>query len=259
LVTGASSGIGAEIARRLAERGLGVTLVARRKERLDRLASELSGSCRVRSEVIAADLTDPSAREEVVKGLAKEGLEVDVLINNAGFSTTGPVKGADHRRESELVRLNCEAVVDLTTLVLPDMVDRARGAILNVSSGAAFLPMPGQASYAASKAFVLSYSQALRAELRGSGVTVCALCPGPVPTEFNSTAGFGVGEAEAAAPRSLWVSAEQVARGKAVVIPGLVNRVALAASRMAPRSFVTAVVARQHPALRRPDSSAASV
>jgi short-subunit dehydrogenase len=258
VVTGASSGIGADIARELAKRGLGVTLVARRAERLKSLADDLAAAHQVRTEIISADLTDPGARVDLLPIVEERGLTPEVLINNAGFSTTGPVYRAQHTREMALVRTNVEAVVDLCTLFLPGMVDRRRGAVLNVASTAAFQPLPGQASYAASKAFVLSYTQAVRAEVRPKGVTVTALCPGPVDTEFAETAGFGEGEAESALPRFMWLPSAQVAKagidgldqGRSVVIPGPANRVSAYLAHLAPRSLVTAILARQHPSLK---------
>ncbi|MHB1776704.1 MAG: SDR family NAD(P)-dependent oxidoreductase [Acidimicrobiales bacterium] len=260
LVTGASSGIGAEIAGLLAARGHGVTLVARRRERLEAVAGELAGRHGVRAEVITCDLADADARTALVGGLDERRLVVDVLVNNAGFGTAGPVAAADRRRELELVRTDVEAVVDLCTLLVGGMVARGRGAVLNVASTAAYQPIPGQAAYAAAKAFVLSYTEALRAEVRRKGVTVTALCPGPVATEFNQVAGVSDDEAAAALPRVLWVSAAAVARAavdglerdRAVVVPGLANRLGAVAGHLAPHSVVLPLLAGRHPALRRP-------
>jgi short-subunit dehydrogenase len=259
LVTGASSGIGADMARELARRGHNIALVARREDLLKRLADELATQHNVRTEVIAADLTDPAARADLTTTLGERDLEVDVLVNNAGFSTTGPVANADRARELAMVRTDVEAVVDLCTLVLPGMVERKRGAILNVASTAAFQPLPGQAAYGASKAFVLSYTQALRGETRGTGVTVTALCPGPVKTGFEEVAGFTDQEVEGAVPKFMWVAAAEVAkaaidgldRGRAVVIPGTPNRVAAYMAHMTPRQLLVPIMARQHPALKR--------
>jgi len=258
LVTGASSGIGAELARELARRGHGVTLVARRGDRLADLAAELADTCHVRAETIAADVTQPEARAGLLEATGDRGLSVDVLVNNAGFSTTGPVHRSDRGREMAMIRTDVEAVVDLCSLVLPGMVERRRGAVLNVASTAAFQPLPGQAGYAACKAFVLAYSQAARAELRGTGVTLSALCPGPVKTEFAETAGFTQEEAEHSLPRFMWLSAAQVARsgvdgldrGRAVIIPGVANRVGAQVARTTPRPLLLPLLARQHPALR---------
>ena len=264
VVTGASSGIGREIARRLAGRGHGLTLVARREERLRALAGEVTAAHGVRAEVVAADLTDAAARRGVLDAVAAAGLVPSVLVNAAGLSTVGPVHRSDPDAELVMIRTDVEAVAHLCSLVLPGMVERGVGAVLNVASTAAFQPMPGQAGYAASKAFVVSYSQALRGELRGTGVTVTVLCPGPVETEFAVAAGFDPAEAEAALPRFMWISADDVAdaavdgleRGRALVIPGAANRAAALAARLAPRSLLVPIIARQHPGLReRPSGS----
>jgi short-subunit dehydrogenase len=259
LVTGASSGIGADLARQLAGRGHCVTLVARREDRLRALADELTVQHRVRAEVLAADLTGADARAALPGALADRGLTIEILVNNAGFSTTGPVAQADRERELALVRTDVEAVVDLTTLLLPGMVQRRRGAILNVASTAAFQPIPGQAAYAAAKAFVLAYTQALRAEVKSAGVAVSALCPGPVHTGFVEAAGFNEGEADSALPRFMWVPSSDVAkaaidglsRGRSVVIPGAPNRIAAGLAYLTPRPVLLPIIARQHPAMKR--------
>lgn len=261
LVTGASSGIGAEIARDLARRGHGLALVARRAQRLDDLAAELSGRHGVRVEVVPADLTDGDARERLGPTLADRGLTVDVLVNNAGFSTQGPVHRSDAAREVALVRTNIEAVVDLCSRLTPGMVERGRGAVLNVASTAAFQPLPGQAAYSASKAFVLTYTRALRAELAGTGVTATALCPGPVETEFSAVMNEGRGTYQAgdALPRIMWRPAPEVARagvegldrGRAVVIPGVANRAGALGARHTPHTLLMPLLARRHPGLRK--------
>jgi short-subunit dehydrogenase len=258
LVTGASSGIGADLARELAARRHGVTLVARREPRLTALAEELEKAHGVRAEVIALDLSDAAARATLPSTLAGRGLTVDVLVNNAGFSTTGPVHHSDRLREIALIRTDVEAVADLCAIFLPGMVERGRGAVLNVASTAAFQPLPGQAAYGASKAFVLSYSRSVRAELRGTGVTITALCPGPVKTEFAESAGFVKEEAESSLPKFMWLPAAEVARialagmeqDRAVVIPGFANRVAAQFGRNMPPQALAAFLARQHPALK---------
>ncbi len=262
LVTGASSGIGAEIARELARRGHGLTLVARREDRLKTLADEIAQSHRVRTEVIVADLADASSRAELPDRLEQRGLTADILVNNAGFTTMGPVARADHSAEVAMVRTNVEAVVDLCTLFVPGMVTRHRGAVLNTASTAAFQPLPGQAGYGASKAFVLSYGRALGAELRGKGVTVTTLCPGPVETGFAEAAGMTNEEASEALPKFMWVPAAEVAKaavdglaaGRAVVIPGLANRTAAALAHLAPKSLILPLLAQRHPSLQ-PDPS----
>jgi short-subunit dehydrogenase len=257
IVTGASSGIGADIARELARRGLGVTLVARRAERLKALAEELTDAHKVRAEVLTADLTDQAARSALPGEIAGRGLTVDVLVNNAGFSTVGPVHAGDRQRELNMVRTDVEAVVDLCTLFLPGMVERKRGAVLNVASTAAFQPIPGQAGYGACKAFVLSYSQGLQGELRGTGVTLTVLCPGPVKTEFDQVAGFGQ-SFDDMAPKMMVVAPEHVAaaavdgldRGRSVVIPGTANTVLAQVARLAPRSVLVPLMAQYYPVMR---------
>lgn len=258
LVTGASSGIGSDLARELAKRGHGVTLLARREARLTELAGELHTAYGVRCEVVALDLTDPVARGSLPDTLAQRGLSVDMLVNNAGLSTTGPVYRSDRAREMAMIRTDVEAVVDLCTIFLPGMVERGRGAVLNVASTAAFQPLPGQAGYGASKAFVLSYSRGVRAELRGTGVTLTALCPGPVATEFAEAAGFTKEESENSLPKFMWLPAAEVARSaiagleqdKGVVIPGIANRVGAGFARSMPQQALAAFLARQHPALK---------
>src|SRR5688572_12120972 len=258
LITGASSGIGVDLARELAKRGHGVTLVARREEPLRELAAELERTHRIRAEVATADLSDQAAREQLVGDIEKRGLMVEVLVNNAGFSTLGPVYKSDPDREIAMIRTDVEAVVHLCSVFLPGMVERGRGGVLNVASTAAFQPLPGQAGYGASKAFVLSYGQAVRTELRGTGVSVTTLCPGPVDTGFGETAGFTAEEAKKALPRFMWEDAAQVAKvgidglahGRAVAIPGLANRVGARFAHLAPRSVLLPLLARQHPGLK---------
>jgi short-subunit dehydrogenase len=258
IVTGASSGIGAEIARELAGRGLGVTLVARREDRLRELASSIASTSAVRTEVVTADLSDIDSRRALVATVAERGLTIDVLVNNAGLSTTGAVYRSDADREVAMIRTDVEAIAHLCSLVLPGMVERGRGAVLNVASTAAFQPLPGQAGYGASKAFVLSYSRAARAELRGTGVSMTVLCPGPVETEFAEAAGFSAEESEGALPKFMWVSASDVAKAavkgldkdKAVVIPGAPNRIGAAVAHLTPRRVLLPLLVRQHPSLR---------
>ncbi len=257
VITGASSGIGAQIARRLAARGMGLALVARRPAPLEALASELTSAHHVRAEVLAADLTDDAARAGIAADLADRDVVVDVLVNAAGFSTMGPVANSDRAREIAMVRTDVEAVVDMCSLFVPSMVERGLGAVLNVASTAAFQPIPGQAGYAASKSFVLSYTYALRGELAGSGVTATALCPGPVRTGFFEAAGIDESSVMSSLPSFMWVDAATVAavavdgldRGRAVVIPGAANKVAAGAAYLSPRSLLMSVLAKRHPAM----------
>ncbi|HXZ61830.1 MAG TPA: SDR family oxidoreductase [Acidimicrobiales bacterium] len=262
IVTGASSGIGAEIARQLARRNYGLTLIARREDRLRTLAEDLAHAHGVRAEVMAVDLTDADARAALPDKVDALGLTPDILVNNAGFSTMGPVHRADRARELAMVRTDVEAVLDLCTLFVPGMATRRRGAVLNTASTAAFQPLPGQAGYGASKAFVLSYSRALGAELRGAGVTVTALCPGPVESGFVEAAGMSDEEAAQTLPRFMWVPAEEVAAaavegldaGRSVVIPGAANRAAAGVAYLTPKALLLRFMAKSHPALRQPAS-----
>jgi len=257
LVTGASSGIGEEIAGLLAARGLGVTLVARSETKLRALADALASRHGVRAEVLPVDLTDAEARAELPGRVEELGLAVNVLVNNAGFSTMGPVYRSDPDRELAMIRTDVEAVVHLCSLFSPGMVDRRSGCILNVASTAAFQPVPGQAGYGASKAFVLSYSHAIREELRSRGVSVTALCPGPVETGFAEAAGIGDDEAAEAMPKAFWVSVAEVARvgvqgmddNRAVAIPGLPNKASAAFGWLSPRRVLLPLEAKRHPAL----------
>jgi short-subunit dehydrogenase len=256
LITGASSGIGADLARELAKRGHGVTLVARREDRLRELADEL-GALGVRAEVAAADLSDQAARERLVAEVSKRDLEVNVLVNNAGFSTMGPVHKSTADREIAMIRTDVEAVAHLCSAFVPGMVSRGAGAVLNVASTAAFQPLPGQAGYGACKAFVLSYTQALWQEVRGHGVTVTALCPGPVETGFAEAAGLTGDQAADALPRFMWVSSPDVAadaiagleKGRGLVIPGTPNRVAARFAYLSPRRLLLPMLASRHPSL----------
>ena len=250
LVTGASSGIGAEIARELAARGHGLTLVARREERLRELAKELSS---VRVEVEVCDLADEAARKRLYAVIAERGLTVEVLVNNAGFGTAGRMDKLDHEMEVRMVRTNIEAPVDLCMQYVPAMVARGRGGVLNLASTAAFQPLPRQATYAATKAFMLSYTETMHADLKGTGVSVTALCPGPVRTEFTQGAGLQVSEEKV--PAMFWTDAAEVARagvrglerGKRAVVPGRLNAIGAVAGRLAPRGVVLPLASRVTP------------
>lgn len=257
VVTGASSGIGADLARELAARGHGVTLVARREDRLRDLADELSAKVRV--EVIASDVSDPAARADLFAEVHRRGLTVDILVNNAGLGTIGPVVDSTPEAEIAQVRVNVEAVIDLSTRAAQLMVPRGTGAILNVGSTAAFQPFPGQAGYAATKAFVRSYTEALRAELDGSGVTVAALHPGPVRTEFLGVAGMDEKTFADAFPKFMWVPSRAVAKAgidalaadKGSAIPGLPNQISAKIFEVLPRRLLLPLLKSQHPALRK--------
>ena len=240
LVTGASAGIGRAFAFSLARRGMHVVLTARRAERLEALARLLRTEHGVQAEVVAADLAEPGEAERVWAE-ASDGSEVHLLVNNAGFGAKGRFDELSRGRQAEMVRLNCTALLELTHLALPEMRARGAGGIVNVASVAAFQPVPDLATYAATKAFVLSLSQAVAEESRGSGVRVVALCPGPVSTEFQEVAGTTVND------RTLGImTAAEVAEaalraleaGDDTVVPGMLNRLGTVAGRMLPRSLV---------------------
>lgn len=249
LVTGASSGIGAEIARELARRGHGVTLMARREARLRELAAELD----VRAEVVACDVSDEAARARAVREIEERGLTVEVLVNNAGFGTAGRFQSSDHVTDLSMVRTNVEAVVDFCGVYVPRMVEHGRGAILNVASTASFQPLPRQATYAASKAFVLSFTEALSADLSGTGVTATALCPGPVPTEFGENAGISPELMDG--PKIVYKDPDEVARtavdamakGRRVAVPGLANKLGTMAGHYVPRSVALPLLDKFYP------------
>jgi short-subunit dehydrogenase len=247
LVTGASAGIGGAIAHELAARGHGLVLVARRKDRLDALAGELADAHGIRTETIACDLGDADARAQLPNQIGELDLQVDVLINNAGFATGGAFYEAEPDRELQQVRVLVEAPVALTLAFLPAMVQRRRGAILNVASTAGMQPMPYSAGYSAAKAYVLTFSEAIHHEVRGKGVTVTALAPGPVETEFWDQAGWQVrgGKSfEKAIPGPARLTAEDAARagvrgleaGDRVVVPGLPFRAGMLAARYLPHA-----------------------
>ena len=261
VVTGASSGIGADIARELAARGHGVTLVARREDRLRDLAAELSGPVRV--EVIGCDVADPDARARLFDEIADRGLTIDILVNNAGIGTIGAVQKSTVDDEIRQVRVNVEAVIDLTTRAVQQMVPRGRGAILNVGSTAGFHPFPGQAGYAGTKAFVKTYTEGLRGELAGTGVTIATLHPGPVRTEFLEAAGMDEKQFAAAFPKFLWMPSRDVAKAgvdalehdRGEVIAGAQNQVSTRIMQALPRRVLLKVLASQHPGLRRDSRS----
>jgi uncharacterized protein len=246
LVTGASSGIGAEFARQLALAGADLILTARSRYKLEALGRELGEAHGVRAEVIVADLADPDGIDKLLGGVAALGLPVAHLVNNAGFGLAGPLSSADESRCRQMVRLNCEALVALSRHYVPAMVERGGGGIIHVASTAAFQPLPFMATYAASKAFVLSFSIALAEEVRKSGVTIQALCPGPVPTGFQEVAGIQPGVEKIAALSAEETVAESLAgyrEGKRLVVPGTFNRIQTSLASHAPRGLVARAVA----------------
>ncbi|HKF41859.1 MAG TPA: SDR family oxidoreductase [Thermoanaerobaculia bacterium] len=248
LITGASSGIGSELAKLAAADGCGLVLVSRRQDRLEALASDLSVAHGIAARVLTADLARPGSPRRIFEDLEKERVAVDILVNNAGLGLYGEFSTSDLDRQLEVVEVNVVALTELTRLLLPGMIERGRGRILNVASTAAFQPGPYMAVYYATKAYVLSFSEALAEELKETGVTVSALCPGPVTTEFQEVAGVDA----ALFPKPLVMEASDVARagwaaakrGKRVVIPGIANRVMKETVRFSPRRLVTAAAGR---------------
>jgi short-subunit dehydrogenase len=230
-----------------------VTLVARREERLQELAEEIRGEHSVRAETLGADLGDPDERARMLDRLGELGLTAEVLVNNAGFGSGGRFVQLDLERELEMVRLNVEAVVALCGRLVPPMVERGRGAVLNLASIAGFQPLPRQATYGGTKAFVLSFTEALHAELGGSGVVATALCPGPVRTEFTQAAEME--DMDSAVPEFLWSDSADVAEqgvrglenGRRVVVPGAFNRATALGGQHAPRGLFLRAAERLYP------------
>jgi len=246
LITGASSGIGLELARIFAARGMNVVLVARRDDTLRTLAAELQASG-VRADVIAADLAAPGAAGSLYARVQSLGVDVDVLVNNAGFGLYGPFLESPLETDLSMIQLNIAAVTELTRRFLPAMVARRRGRIMIVSSTAAFFPGPLMAVYYATKAYLLSFSEAIANELQGTGVTVTALCPGP--TESGFAAAAKQEESRLIAGRTLMTSREVAQQGydalmagKPVVITGWSNKLSVLAPRLLPRRAVASIV-----------------
>jgi short-subunit dehydrogenase len=237
LVTGASAGLGVEFARQLSKRGNILVLAARRKERLEELAQEL-GNARA----VAIDLSKTNAAAKLMADVEAHGETVDLLVNNAGFGLIGRFANADAKRLRQMIDLNVGALTDLCRAVSPGMIERGSGGIRNVASTAAFQPGPKMAVYFASKAFVLSLTEALHEELKPCGVKVSCLCPGPTRTEFGDVAGFGgnglFDKVAMNAPEVVKAGLEGLDKNKAVVIPGVVNKVGAVSGRFAPRSVV---------------------
>ena len=246
LITGASAGIGAALARVFAQHGHALVLTARREAELNALADAIAATGRTRPRVIVADLAAHDGPARLAEALRQQGLEPQFVVNNAGYGLLGDAATLDRAQQLAMIDLNCRALTELTLRLL-DSVKRHRGGILNVASIAAFVPGPGMAVYHATKAYVLSFSEALHAELEADGVRVCALCPGPVPTGFNQRAGIPSGYL----PDYLNVPAEQVARagyaglmaGKRVIAPGIGNWLSTIMPRLFPRSLVLKAMA----------------
>ena len=255
LVTGASSGIGEVFASELAKRGANLVLVARSLDKLEALADRLRGRFGVSVEVLVCDLSEPGAGAALAARLAERGARTDVLINNAGFGLFGQLHEADPARTSRQVRLNVAALTELTCALLPQMRARDRGAIVNVASTAAFQPLPYMAVYSATKAYVLSFTEALWAETRGTGVRVTALCPGATNTAFFDTASKHASIGRRMAPDQVVAAAfSALERRHCSVVPGLRNRLLAGAARLTPRQTAVRISERT----MRPESAATS-
>jgi short-subunit dehydrogenase len=245
LITGASGGIGRDLAHLFAADGYNLILVARRADKLGELASELQAKHHVGAVALPIDLAEPAAPEEIFHVLEEQGMPVDVLVNNAGFGTFGQFARADLHEQLQMLQVNVAALTHLTRLFLPGMLRAKRGRILNVASTAAFQPGPYMAVYYATKAYVLSFSEAIAAELAGSGVTVTALCPGPTSTGFQHRAGVE----NSALFRANTMTSQAVARigyrglmrGKRLVITGAKNKLLAFGTRLVPRRLTTAI------------------
>ena len=242
LITGASSGLGEQFAYALAREHYDLVLTARREDRLNAVAAQARGAGAGSVRVIAIDLGERNAPFEIHQQLGDDGVRIDYLVNNAGFGTSGRFDRMKLEREIEEIDLNIKSLVTMTRLFVPAMVEAGRGTIINVASTAAFQPTPFMATYGASKAFVLSFSEALASELQGTGVSVTALCPGPVKTEFQEVSGIE----RSWFPSFIWTEAEAVvhhgmaaaAGGHPVYIAGAINTAMVIATRFAPRGML---------------------
>ena len=253
LITGASAGIGLELARQLAAGGAHLVLTARRVDRLQQLAAELAGKHGVNVEVFAADLARPEAPQQIYEFTSRKNLEIELLVNNAGFGAFGYIHEIPAERMTEMIQVNCSAVVSLTRLYVAGMVERRHGDILILASTAAFQAVPFISAYAATKAFDLLFAEGIAEELRTFGVRVCALCPGSTNTEFQQVAeqpdrAFRSAETAEKVAR---VGLEALAAGKSYVISGAKNRLLMESQRVAPRSFVAKMAAK----MMRPSNS----
>jgi len=250
LITGASAGIGYSLAKLFARDQFDLVLVSRDRKRLEEVAAELESSYKCRTAVVPKDLTISRAPDELYEELQNNSVDIDVLVNNAGVGAHGAFHKSDTQQILNLVRLNIDALVHMTRLFLPRMVERGNGRVLNVASVAAYQPGPFMATYYASKAFVLSFSEAIAVELKGTGVTMTTLCPGPTRTQFNENAGIAHSKLGKSARVALSPDAvanigyDAMLKGKRTVIAGLKNRVAaFASSRVLPKSLVINAIA----------------
>jgi short-subunit dehydrogenase len=244
LITGASAGIGVALAEELAAGGTKLVLTARRKDRLDELARRLSATYKVSTEVFPADLADPDAPEKIFAFTKEKGIDIDLLINNAGFGHYGEFPSAEKQCLLDMVQVNCHAVVHLTRLYLPEMIARRRGDVLILASTASFQAVPYISTYAATKAFDLLFAEGLAEEMKPYGIRVCALCPGSTETEFHVVAGQDqfIRKAETA-EKVAHTGLKALAAGKSYVISGLGNYLGAHGERLVPRRFVTKIAA----------------
>ena len=249
LITGASSGIGLQFAKLHAHYGGDLILVARRYERLLALKEELENTFNIRVAIFAIDLSKPGAAEKLYLNVTEQKLQVDYLINNAGFGDFGYFHKTDWEKDEQMINLNIMALTQLTKLFVSDMIKRGSGKILNVASTAAFMPGPLMAIYFASKSYVLAFSEAVANELKGTGVSLTALCPGPTESEFQDAANM---EESMLFKRSKVATSEDVAKygynqmikGKVVAIEGAINKFSIFASRFVPKNVLTSIVRR---------------
>jgi short-subunit dehydrogenase len=244
LITGASAGIGVALAEELAVGGTKLVLTARRKDRLDELARRLSATYKVSTEVFVADLADPDAPEKIFAFTKEKGIDIDLLINNAGFGHYGEFPSGEKQCLLDMVQVNCHAVVHLTRLYLPEMIARRRGDVLILASTASFQAVPYISTYAATKAFDLLFAEGLAEEMKPYGIRVCALCPGSTETEFHVVAGQDqfIRKAETA-EKVAHTGLKALAAGKSYVISGLGNYLGAHGERLVPRRFVTKIAA----------------
>jgi len=241
LITGASSGIGAEFARRLSAHGMHLVLTARRKELLDKLADELHTRHGTKTEIIVGDLTDSAEPQRLCESIAAKGIQIELLVNNAGFGWVGTIDETEQSRMRDLVQLNVASMTELTYRILPGMMERGHGGIINVSSVAGFQPVAYMPTYSASKAFVLHFSEALWAECRDRGVTVTALCPGTTQTDFFDVANVPgwLKKHDFSTPEQVVKAAiKALERRKQFVIPGFKNWLITFGVRIARRKMV---------------------
>jgi short-subunit dehydrogenase len=245
LITGASGGIGLELSRLFARDGYNLILVARSTQKLQTLAHELERAHGITVTVFPADLSQPGAAQELYRQVQTKGLQVDALVNNAGFGILEPLATARLEDSLEMIQLNVTSLTVLTQLFLPDMIKRRSGRIMNVGSTGSFGPIPAMAVYGAAKAYVLSFSEAISEELRGTGVTVTALCPGVTITGFQSRAGVSgsslMGVGKMTAEQVAAVGYKALKRGQPVIVPGLFNSLMTFSIRLTPRSLVTRI------------------